>query len=245
MNRIIESHLFVDRMSKFGLNASNQKEMAREMTDGLKDTAFDLFLNKKLLLNEPTEEEFQKLISKFENEVYFENLNKAASYLSWVYNYSLILMCGVFEAFLFDALTETLQNVQPKTASLITKNFLQDFELSPIREKISVYKNILEIDQKEFFDFSLFTQEVQNKFSGFKQADLEEIYSKRNKAAHTDNAVISEIELDKASDVLQKIVINLAFKIHNKWGVETQMTEMMKGKNPYDKKPNNTINYTS
>lgn len=200
--------------------------IAKEMTDELRETTKEILSNPKMFLKPPTEDDIDRMYAKIE-EQYFTNLNKAARYLSWVYNYSLVMMCGIFDAFLEDSMEVALRHSSPTEPllSLVT-NYLKVFSKKDLKSRLQDYEHVLGISQKEFFDFSLFTQDIQDKYKVFNQEKLREIYAKRIAAAHSDQVVISKEELVMVSDVLQKIMINLSQKIGNKSGIPTQLKEL-------------------
>lgn len=231
-NRIAEYYLFVERISRHALDAGTQMVIAKEMTDGLKETVIETFSKDEFFISPPTAEQKRTVLSKIDTDYYFKNLNKVARYVSWVNNYSLVMMCGIFEGFLAEALREVIGLGKSTQQESIFSEFIINFEKKPIESKINSYNKILGIKRVDFFNFSHYKKEIELKYKSFDRKKLLEIFQKRNDAAHSDKAVVSQGELSEISDVLQKIIYNVALKIYKKYGIATQFSEMRKGNDP-------------
>ena len=232
-NRISTCSLFAYRVDKHALSAGIQKIMAKEMTDGVKAMAIEMFSDNKMFLSPPTIEQKKEWLSKIDQGLHFKNLNEVAGYTSWVFNYSLILMCGIFENYLTEVVSEIIGSGDVLVHRVILSDFIEKFKYKSIESKVKIYNRVLDIPLCDFFDFRGFTLEIRKRYKGFGKKDLVKIFEKRHKAAHSEKPVIFKEELFEISDILQKIILNLSSKVFKKYGISTQFREMVKGNNPY------------
>ncbi len=204
-------------------------EKANSMGEGIKEIIIDpnLWMDKAV----PTDDKIRNIVS----EAVKAHAAKVRNYKKWVLGYGLVLMCAIFDEYLIELL-ENILDVNPQLTKWINKIEIMDrFEHEEkIKEKYKIFINKLNFTQEEFFDFKIFTPEIQRKYFGFDIANLVEIYKKRNKVAHTDSYVIySIIELLNVKDLLEKMCWNLSIKCRHKWNVQSEFLEIInKHQNP-------------
>ena len=220
-SRIRDSLLFAGNLIDHGLDDMNISMMTGRLSGGLDDIFDDVKIFPEGI--------DKKTRSKFINEIYEKNYAKVSNYKRWILNHGLLLMCSVFDEFMADLLNEILI-VNPSLCLWDNrKDIISDFKGKSLKERYKTYINKLRIKEGDFFDFSAFKLDIQLKYKNFNFEDLEEIYKKRHKVAHTDGYILkSYSELVKISDIFQKLILILARQAMNKWSIETELTIYLK-----------------
>ncbi len=224
LGRLGKCYLFVENVVGLGLTDRSKTLMAHRLSSGIRE----MIIKGDYFSGNPSGT-LKEIAGKIEENIYKENAAIVNNYTIWVLNYGLVLLCSIFDDFLYEVVQE-ITTVHPELCSWFTRTeILASFMNKNIKEKISVIVNRLRITEGEFFDFTLFTQEVQIKFKDADFSKLIEIYKKRDKAAHTDSYVIRDInELQKIKDLFDKLVLNLSLKTRQKWGTTSKLAEMIK-----------------
>ncbi len=220
VSRISNIVLFTHNLLKHGLDSNSSDKMVSDLTRGLDD----ILMNPKIYKNGKIPG--IKDVDKIYQRIYRKNYYTVVNYKRWILNHSVLMMCGIYECFLKDLLSEVLEENQSLCLWNNKKDILSDFKESGIKGKYNVYLNKLKIKEEEFFDFSYFDDQTREKYASFGFNDLEEIFKKRNKIAHGDSYIIKSIkEVDYINDVFQKIIINISSKVHKKWKIKTRLVE--------------------
>lgn len=221
--RLGDIYYFVHHLIKKGLNQWTELTMIRERSGGVSD----LLRDPEIWKNEKTPRE--EMITKINDQIYKENTAKVKNYKKWVINYGLIMLCSVFDQFLWDLLNSALEKNPDLSAWTTKEEILADFEHRNIKEKKRIIVNKLKINEQEFFDFSIFIQEVQTKFGGTGFKDLFEIYEKRDKASHTDTYTLDDMnDFLHIKELFEKLIFILSLKFRKKWAIETEMYNLFK-----------------
>lgn len=225
MSKIGDIYFFVKNTIDIGLSPINIERAAAYMTAGVKEAASEFIVP---IGDKPTGNK-DSILDFLEKEIYKTNLAKATNYKKLILNHGLILFCSVFDDFLFALLKAVLEN-NPTLCNWDTKDdILSDFSYRNIKEKTKIIRTKLRITEKEFFDFSKFTDEVQIKYSGYNFDKLIEIYKKRDSAAHTDRFIIKNIdELSHYKGLFEKLILSLSFLFRMKWRVKSGFIELYK-----------------
>lgn len=222
LSRMIDTFMFIKDM----VNSVDEDYVitkANSMGAGVREIIQDphIWVNNSV----PSEEHLDKIIGK----VVKQQTAKVSNYRKWILGYGLVLLCTVFDDFLTKVLKEILDSNPQLTAWSSKNEILSRFQEESIKGKYNIFVNKLNFSGTEFFDFSIFIPRIRNKFDGVDILELEKIYKKRNKAAHSDGYVIYTIDdLSNIRELFEKLIWNLSIKCRRKWGIKSELIEIVK-----------------
>lgn len=222
LSRTTDTFVFISDLVNF-INEDYVHGKANSLGEGVRDIILDpkLWVNNSL----PSEDLIQKMV----DEVVKKHTAKVSNYRKWVLGYGLVLLCAIFDDFLTELLDEMLEVNQQFTKWNNKDEILARFREEKIKGKYNIFINKLGFSDTEFFDFSIFVPEIQRKFNGVDISKLNEIYKKRNKAAHSDGYVIYSIdELSDIRELFEKLIWNLSIKCRRKWDIKSELIEIIK-----------------
>lgn len=215
LSRLTDIYTFTSDMV-FSVNAEYVYQKAHSLGEGVRK----IIVDPKLWHGDvPTNDIIQKMI----DEVVKKQSAKVGNYKKWILGHGLVMTCTIFDDFLKDLLREIL-TVNPQFTSWSNlPEILADFEKKTIDKKYKIFTNKLNFSDEEFFDFSIFNTTIQKRLEGVDITRLNEIYGKRNKAAHSDSYVLSTVEeLADISMIFEKLIWNLSIKCREKWQVKSE-----------------------
>lgn len=221
-SRIIDTFVFIRDMVNT-IDEDYIQAKANSLGEGVRDIIQDpnLWVNNSL----PTEDLIQKMV----DEVVKKQTAKVNNYRKWILGYGLVLLCAIFDDFLIELLDEILGENSQFTKWSSKNEILARFREETIRGKYNVFINKLDFSDTEFFDFNIFVPEIRRKFVGMDISKLNEIYKKRNKAAHSDGYVIYTVnELSDIRELFEKLIWNLSIKCRRKWNIKSELIEIVK-----------------
>lgn len=226
LSRIIDTFSFINDMeAKVDRNYVYEKSISAG--NGVKEIIQDpkLWLNNSV----PSDETVQKMV----DIVSKKQFAKVNNYKKWILGYGLVMLCAIFDDFLINLLDEILV-VNPQFTSWYSKEeILARFMQETIKGKYNLFITKLNFKDTEFFDFSIFVPSVRIKFKDTDIIKLNELYKKRNKAAHSDGYVISDInELSEIREFFEKMIWNLSIKCRRKWNIKSELIEIIKSQTP-------------
>lgn len=224
LSKITDTFVFIEDMVNI-VNEDFVFERAYSMGEGVREIIKDPQIWTRTLI--PSEEGIQKII----NDVVKTKTAKVRNYKKWVLGYGLVLICGIFDEYLYELLDNILDTNQQLTNWTDKKDILSKFENCTFKEKYKIFTTKLKILPEDFFDFSIFIPKIQRKYSGINLDSLVKIYKKRNKVAHTDSYVVYTMdELSNYVDLFQKMIWNLSIKCRQRWHIRSEFLEGIKKK---------------
>lgn len=214
-SRLGDVYLFIEGLLEHGLHVDNILKITDRLLNGL-DRIFD----DNKIFPEGLDSDKKEYLKK---ELFKKNFNKVSNYKKWILNYGLLMLCSIFEEFLTDLLNEILE-INPNLCLWNgRKDIVSDFKNKSLNEKYKVYINKLNISENEFFNLNIFKPAIQEKYKDFKFEDLEKIFKKRHKVAHSDDYIMKSVkELEEAKDIFEKLILNLSFRASKKWNIKTE-----------------------
>lgn len=222
LSRLIDTFMFIRDMVST-VDEDYVLAKANSMGTGVREIIQDpnMWINNSV----PSEEHLDKVIS----EVVKQQTAKVGNYRKWILGYGLVLLCAIFDDFLIKLLEEILDTNSQLTTWNSRSEILSRFKEETIKGKYRAFVNKLGFSGAEFFDFSIFIPSVRNKFDSVDISKLEEIYKKRNKAAHSDGYVIYTVDdLSDIRELFEKLTWNLSIKCRRKWGIKSELIEIVK-----------------
>jgi hypothetical protein len=221
LSQLTDTFMFVFRINDKALSDSTITGMAIEMSTDMLDLLKDpnIYIDNKV-------PDSESLAQKCE-DIYQQQYSHLSNYKKLVICHGLIMCCSIFEEFLKDLL-ESVLHANPNLTLWCTKNdILSQFAQQSIKGKVAVLKNKFNIKEEEFFNFSLFTPQIQKKFYGINSNDLIKVFKKRDVAAHTVNCPIDSLdELRDIRELFEKLIFILSSYFRKKWKIKSGIVHL-------------------
>lgn len=173
---------------------------------------------------------------------------KVADYEIIFLNQNLVMQCTIMEIFFLHILAiiieveprtliglaqeknVTLQQViSLKTYDAIIEQFkdkiFDNFSRQGIEDKFEIY-NKVGIDIKKIFDFSSYTEEIQQRYKDYDIKNLINVFDKRHNIVHKNKLPLTTLEeLESIKDFFERIIINLSTIVMNQYGILSDIQE--------------------
>lgn len=202
-----------------------------------------------LLFQLPDEELEKAARSKFAQLLRESAEQKARAYTDWILNQGLVSLCTVFDVFL-DALVDVVirtrveilyaaagaKNIELKeivelgSLEAVTDRFrekeVKRFGFLDIKDRFRYLESKLGLDVDDIFRFRRFTPEAQQALRDWDPDKVAGLYGSRHRIIHGDERPVKNIEtLRELQDVLSKMMIDLAFQVKAKHGIELDLVQ--------------------